>query len=433
MTHLKQSGRGGQNANFYWLTLDAAKHFALSSKTSKAAEVREFFVRALDAVQDYHLLTLLAAEKRNSIEERHSFCVRNNVEVSGCYIGIVGYKNGVLVAKIGSTDDLTERVKSLRHAYGSFWCYEFIRYRNGRDLERAVKADPFLATQKFELSRGGVKLTELYKVTDNCDLERYTKIVREHADILKKRRDEEWNHKEKMLAGETELLRHRMDFVQKQSLSTINTLNALREAGFSVPAMENILVAHAERSPPYQPPITQQTGNGLCEADSDDESYLDTNTEEEEADRPRELVKDYIAENLCEELGMMVVWNTVRVDMEAWAFRKDRSRSDGDASRKLRACHTKELWDAFKLERVTFRDQKPGPNTTKFARCKGAEGWRFIDARKPSVRKRAISQGDAQVDEGKVEADPEGEGDCGEDAWGNEDDGGDQDVEVVTA
>ena len=109
----KNTGQRGRPGTKYGLTLDCAKRFALGAGTAVGEEMRSFFVDTLDAVQDYHILTLVASERKRAMEEKHKFLIQQNKGVSCLYILDMGTINGIRLAKVGSTDDPAVRFGGL--------------------------------------------------------------------------------------------------------------------------------------------------------------------------------------------------------------------------------------------------------------------------------------------------------------------------------
>jgi hypothetical protein len=166
----------------YALTLDGAERFSHFTGTKSNHMVIAALAQTAQAVLEYDFLTTLATEKQKCINERHDVLVQKFAKQSGCYIGLVGYRDDILCAKIGSTDDLSTRLANLRAIYGTFWFHDFIPYHNGSALERSVKEDSFLQRHRLRAPTDGIKHRELYTVTFSCGLDDLTWRIRELAE-----------------------------------------------------------------------------------------------------------------------------------------------------------------------------------------------------------------------------------------------------------
>ena len=162
----ENSGRGGRPVNSYALTVDAAQRFAMRAATEKGEEVRAFFVAAMAALQDYHVLTLLAAERQRSLQEQHDLLIRQYRGRSVWYLVLIEHRDGYDMYKAGHTDDLHNRAGGWKHDFGQCYLRYVIQSPLAKKLETAFENHPRARRQRFSEMVNGRNQTELYRITD---------------------------------------------------------------------------------------------------------------------------------------------------------------------------------------------------------------------------------------------------------------------------
>jgi hypothetical protein len=129
----ERAPRGGQNKISYFLTVDAARIFAATTRTPEGRQVATFLVKILNAVQDLHIIELLFQQQLQHHEILLRMHPRNHRVV---YFGDAGIHNGVRYKKVGHTDDLPKRIYGLRRVFGYFVLLHVEVCDNNMNVER---------------------------------------------------------------------------------------------------------------------------------------------------------------------------------------------------------------------------------------------------------------------------------------------------------
>lgn len=174
------SGRG-RPATSYALTIDCAQRFALAAGTEKGKQIRDFFVKTLAVVQEYHMLTILIDQRKGTLRAKHDMLLRqypNGKHV--VYRLDLGMVDGEHLQKLGSTNELQKRAPALMNLFGCGYLTDIVETHFNRELEAAVKNDACAdvhRVKKFEVK--GKNQTELYRINEQFTDERFGSLLRE--------------------------------------------------------------------------------------------------------------------------------------------------------------------------------------------------------------------------------------------------------------
>lgn len=143
------SGRG-RPTSYYALTLDAAQHFAMESKTEQGRKVREFFVKTLHALQDYHVLSVLDSQRKAFRDEQHRTLVEAFHNKKVVYVAIIEEREDGFVTKVGHSLNIYARAAEHRSDYGQQTCLVFAHeVVNNRELEQHLFHLPIFIKQLY--------------------------------------------------------------------------------------------------------------------------------------------------------------------------------------------------------------------------------------------------------------------------------------------
>ncbi|CAL8461319.1 g850 [Coccomyxa elongata] len=102
----KQSGQSyGPAPDQYALTLEAAQHLAMGAPGTNGRKVRDMYIRVVQRVQDYEILTRLYASFESARQAHHDAIVANVTDKRCAYLSQIMLVNGEKRRKGGYTDD----------------------------------------------------------------------------------------------------------------------------------------------------------------------------------------------------------------------------------------------------------------------------------------------------------------------------------------
>ena len=200
----KQSGRGS-NAKYYALTLNCAERFAAgsagSAETGKGKEIRDFFVRVFNVIQEYHILSLQIASKNAVHKARHEALLAQYPDGKHVHYRIwVGRQGGLYeLQKAGKTNRLVSRVRETHMIYGMAYLEDVVETHYNQELEGAVKADPLISRYRESRVIQGENQTELVGIRGELTSDIFGKRVRLQLKSLVSDGDAERRHQEKLL------------------------------------------------------------------------------------------------------------------------------------------------------------------------------------------------------------------------------------------
>lgn len=197
----EQSGRGGQNIKHYALTVHAAQEFALMSKTEKGKEIRAFFIKLVAVLQDYHMLTVLAAERKKQLQDRHDVLMEQfKKDDPVWYWVLVDQRDGYNVYKAGWTDDIRTRYDGWKRDYPMCYVRHVIRVSRNRVMEKKFQNHPVAGKYRFSEMMHGHEHRELYRVDQEFTEEEAIRIAKKIAESLLTDQEGEWRHEERLKA-----------------------------------------------------------------------------------------------------------------------------------------------------------------------------------------------------------------------------------------
>ena len=178
----KHSGRGGHNAKVYALTINCAERFSVSAETGKGREIRDFFVRVFDVIQDYHVLTLQIANKLAVHQAIHEALMKQYGHGKHVFYRFwVGKQGGKWeLQKFGRSNRLFKRHQELLLIYGMALLADVIETHYNTELENAVKGDSLVSRYRITLVVKGENHTELVEIRGDLTDKRFSRLGREH-------------------------------------------------------------------------------------------------------------------------------------------------------------------------------------------------------------------------------------------------------------
>ena len=119
---------GGQNKETILLTVDCFKNFCMIAATSKAKEIRSYYVKMENIMHEYYknfknknneLQNSLHLSQKETSIKRHEVLIESNKNkwvVYFCKVQV--YNDGSFILKIGETTDIKSRIDALRCDFG---------------------------------------------------------------------------------------------------------------------------------------------------------------------------------------------------------------------------------------------------------------------------------------------------------------------------
>ena len=89
----------------YFMTLEAAQHLAMGAPGKNGRQVRDMYIRVVQRVQDYEILTRLYASFESARQAHHDAIVANVTDKRCAYLSQIMLVNGEKRRKGGYTDD----------------------------------------------------------------------------------------------------------------------------------------------------------------------------------------------------------------------------------------------------------------------------------------------------------------------------------------
>ena len=105
----------------YFMTLEAAQHLAMGAPGTNGRQVRDMYIRVVQRVQDYEILTRLYASFESARQAHHDAVMTNMTEKGCAYLSQIMLVNGEKRRKGGYTDDTPKSryTGGLRDQFGS--------------------------------------------------------------------------------------------------------------------------------------------------------------------------------------------------------------------------------------------------------------------------------------------------------------------------
>ena len=118
----KQFGQSyGPAPDEYALTLEAAQHMAMGAPGTNGRQVRDMYIRVVQRVQDYEILTRLYASFESARQAHHDAIVANVTDKRCAYLSQIMLVNGEKRRKGGYTDNTPKGryTNGLREQFGT--------------------------------------------------------------------------------------------------------------------------------------------------------------------------------------------------------------------------------------------------------------------------------------------------------------------------
>jgi len=184
---MKKSGRGRPAAE-YFLTVEAAEEFALSTGTAEGKKIRRFFVRALHVLQDYHFLTVLNEQRRSLHAARHQALLEAYRGRNVVYVAVIHDLVDGWVVKVGWTNNLGDRTDEHIRNYGKhiYLVYVFEAVKN-HELETRLFSKPVFKQNVYNEPVNGKISHEHFRVQrqGGFDMKKLTEVIRREGQEFK--------------------------------------------------------------------------------------------------------------------------------------------------------------------------------------------------------------------------------------------------------
>ena len=124
----KKTVHGGQNKELILLTVDCFKNFCMIAGTSKAKEIRTYYIKMENIMHEYYknfksknieLQNALQLSIKETLFKRHEVLIESNKNKWLVYFCIIQfYEDGGFILKVGETIDIKNRMDALRRDFG---------------------------------------------------------------------------------------------------------------------------------------------------------------------------------------------------------------------------------------------------------------------------------------------------------------------------
>lgn len=206
----EEHSRGGHNKEEIYLTLNAAQKFALQSRGKYASSIADFFIKTVESVQAYHILTLMYQQKEASSEVRAQALLTVADKKPVTYLGDIGVINGKHMVKHGFTDNLCARNSSHKRTFEEFNLIAVFETTNNREVEKRFKMHRIFAdNQENIIAKDGSVQTECFVWKDDMCVSKILKVWKTIDDELNTQQQQLWQHEETM--ARIQLETHRID------------------------------------------------------------------------------------------------------------------------------------------------------------------------------------------------------------------------------
>lgn len=189
-TAIKNLGGAGQNKETIMLTVDCFKNFCMLAATSKAKEIRTYYIKMENIMHEYYkqfksktneLQNSLQLSQQETSIKRHEVLIESNKNKWLVYFcKLQSFDDGSFILKIGETTDIKNRIDALRCDFGTniilldaFVCENSIKFE--KSLHNSVE----LTKYKYnKLERKNKKFsTEAYHIPNQKEYEKIVKLA----------------------------------------------------------------------------------------------------------------------------------------------------------------------------------------------------------------------------------------------------------------
>ncbi len=198
--------QGGRGTEAILLTFDAAQRFAIQAGTARSNEIADFFIKTIETVQDYHLLSI-HYDKRQAVMDATEGTMLSFLEKGKkiVYMGDLGIINDEHLIKLGYTNDGPTRIQTLKRGFpNGFRLVHIEEHPENQELEARFKRHADVCTRQRDVWHLGKKYTECFAVDESMTGERYVKLVHNLGRGLADHAQVGWSHEERMKELECE-------------------------------------------------------------------------------------------------------------------------------------------------------------------------------------------------------------------------------------
>lgn len=242
---------GGHNKELILLTVDCFKNFCMLAATSRAKEIRTYYIKMENIMHEYYkqfqaktneLQNSLQLSQQETYIKRHEVLIESNKNKWLVYFcKLQSFDNGSFILKIGETTDIKNRIDALRCDFGTniilldvFVCENSIKF------EKSLHNSSELTKYKYnKLERKNKKFsTEAYHIPNEKEYEKIVKLATSEMSKYNNVELTKLRIQEKMIdleAAKIELENKRIDYANnmaplcKSINDVMNMLNNIKE------------------------------------------------------------------------------------------------------------------------------------------------------------------------------------------------------------
>jgi phage anti-repressor protein len=194
--HNEQKIHGGQNKETILLTVDCFKNFCMLAATTKAKEIRSYYVKMENIMHEYYknfqsknneLQTSLQVSQKETSVKRHEVLIETNKNKWVVYFcKIKSYDDGSFILKIGETIDIKNRIDALRCDFGmDIILLDVFVCENSIKFEKSLHNSNELLKYKYnKLEHKNKKFSmEAYHIPNQKEYEKIVKFA--NSEMLK--------------------------------------------------------------------------------------------------------------------------------------------------------------------------------------------------------------------------------------------------------
>jgi len=192
----KNLGGAGQNKETILLTVDCFKNFCMLAATTKAKEIRSYYVKMENIMHEYYknfqsknneLQTSLQVSQKETSVKRHEVLIGSNKNKWVVYFcKIQSYDDGSFILKIGETIDIKNRIDALRCDFEmDIILLDVFVCENSIKFEKSLHNSNELLKYKYnKLEHKNKKFsTEAYHIPNQKEYEKIVKFA--NSEMLK--------------------------------------------------------------------------------------------------------------------------------------------------------------------------------------------------------------------------------------------------------
>ena len=197
----KNKGGAGLNKEVILMTVDTFKNFCMLANTEKAKSVRTYYVKMEKLVSEtfqteMEEIRLQLEENDNKFKqkeidhindkktEKHKFLLDKFKGKRCVYLAEICFNNDIFI-KIGSTENITERLKQHIKTYNNFILLDIFESDEFRHIEMDILSDTDIVKNLYREEINGHRSQECILLSDNFNYNQIIYIVKKYVDKIK--------------------------------------------------------------------------------------------------------------------------------------------------------------------------------------------------------------------------------------------------------